>query len=183
MWCWSFSCFWDFVLKKIYPVCKVVVLYHGVPFAGWLVAEYPSNTDKCISWVHLLTKVYTEIEVADQTLYLTQSQYTDTGQTTGMPIFRYFLLFPLFLVRSVLRRSVSRFLFFFPNCPICRKCMLIFSIFSYFIFLFLNFLSLFVFVFSETACTHRFSVIFAKVQWHPWNQFQRWPDSTRHLAG
>ena len=43
-----------------------------------------------------------------------------------------------------------------------------FSVFSYFIFLFLNFLSLFVFIFCETARTRRFSVIFAKVQWHPW---------------
>ena len=42
-----------------------------------------------------------------------------------------------------------------------------FSIFSYFIFLFLNFQSLFVFIFCETARTGRFSVIFAKVQWHP----------------
>ena len=44
----------------------------------------------------------------------------------------------------------------------------LFSIFSYFIFLFLNFLSLFVFIFCETARTRRFSVIFAKVQWHPY---------------
>ena len=29
-------------------------------------------------------------------------------------------------------------------------------------------LSLFVFIFCETARTHWFSVIFAKVQWHPW---------------
>ena len=64
-----------------------------------------------------------------------------------------FCFFPLILARSVLRRSVSR--------------MLIFSMFSYFIFLFLNFLSL-VFIFCETARTRRFSVIFAKVQWHPW---------------
>ena len=42
------------------------------------------------------------------------------------------------------------------------------SPFSYFIFLFLNFLSLFVFIFCEMARTRRFSVIFAKVQWHPW---------------
>ena len=63
-----------------------------------------------------------------------------------MPIFRYFPFFLLFLARSI---------------------MLIFSIFSYFIFLFLNFLSLFVLIFCETACTRRFSVIFAKVQWHP----------------
>ena len=42
------------------------------------------------------------------------------------------------------------------------------DLFSYFIFLFLNFLSLFVFIFYEAARTRRFSVIFAKVQWHPW---------------
>ena len=64
--------------------------------------------------------------------------------STGMPIFRYF----------------------WPDPK--NTCMLIFSIFSYFIFLFLNFLSLFVFIFCETARTHSFSVIFAKVQWHPW---------------
>ena len=44
----------------------------------------------------------------------------------------------------------------------------LFSIFFYFIFLFLNFLSLFVFIFCETARTRRFSVIFTKVQWRPW---------------
>ena len=43
----------------------------------------------------------------------------------------------------------------------------VFSILSYFIFLFLNFLFLFVFIFCETARIRRFSVIFAKVQWHP----------------
>ena len=39
----------------------------------------------------------------------------------------------------------------------------------YFIFLFLNFLSLYVFIFCETARTPRFTVIFAKVKWHPCN--------------
>ena len=43
-----------------------------------------------------------------------------------------------------------------------------FSMFSYFIFLFLNFLSLFVSIFCETARTCGFSVIFAKVQCHPY---------------
>ena len=79
-----------------------------------------------------------------------------------MPIFRYFPFFPLFLARSVLCRSVSCL----PLFP-CFVCMLIFSIFSNFVFIFLNFLSLFVFIFCETARTRRFSVIFAKVQWHP----------------
>ena len=36
---------------------------------------------------------------------------------SGMPIFRYFPFFPLFLAQSVLRRSVSRFLFFSPIVP------------------------------------------------------------------
>ena len=63
---------------------------------------------------------------------------------TGMPIFRFFH-------------------YFWPD-P--------FSIFSYFIFLFLNFLSLFVFIFCETARTHRFSVIFcySKVISDLWQQ-------------
>ena len=59
----------------------------------------------------------------------------------------------------------SYFRYFWPDPN--NTCMLIFSMFSYFIFLFLNFLSLFVFIFCETARTRRFSVIFAKVQWHP----------------
>ena len=63
---------------------------------------------------------------------------------TGMPIFRFFR-------------------YFWPDPK--NTCMLIFSIFSYFIFLFLNFLSLFVFIFCEVAHTRRFSVIFAKVQY------------------
>ena len=55
------------------------------------------------------------------------------------------------------------FRYFWPD--LFSTCKLIFSIFSYFIFLFL---SLFVFIFCEMARTRRFSVIFAKVQWHPW---------------
>ena len=34
------------------------------------------------------TCCHTEIKVADQTFYLTQSQYTDTGPATGVPIFK-----------------------------------------------------------------------------------------------
>ena len=92
---------------------------------------------------------------------------------SGMLIFRFF---PLFLARFVLRRSIFRF--FFPQLfrlskvkidnawhrrivPFTRSPP---SAFSYFIFLFL---SLFVLIFCETARTRRFSVIFAKVQWHP----------------
>ena len=73
---------------------------------------------------------------------------------SGLPIFRYFPLFSGF------------FRYFWPD-PLSADPFPVFSIFSYFIFLFLNFLSLFVFIFCETARTRRFSVIFAKVQWHP----------------
>ena len=79
---------------------------------------------------------------------------TPSSHLSGMPIFHYFL--------------GGFFCYFWPD-PFSADpfpCMLIFSIFSYFVFLFLNFL--FVFIFCETAHTHRFSVIFAKVQWHPW---------------
>ena len=36
----------------------------------------------CVSWTDLLRQFYTEIEVADQTFCLTQSQNTDTGPTS-----------------------------------------------------------------------------------------------------
>ena len=59
--------------------------------------------------------------------------------------------------------------------------MLMFSIFSYFIFLFLNFLSLFVFIFCEMARSRRFSVIFAKAQWHPCAQVARAQSYANHV--
>ena len=62
---------------------------------------------------------------------------------------------------------IFRFFPLFLPDPFSADPLPVFSIFSYFIFLFLNFLSLFVFIFCETARTRRFSVIFAKVQWHP----------------
>ena len=50
---------------------------------GWLL-NVPA-TGECISGMDLLGQFYvlphTEIEVADQTFHLTQSQYTDTGPT------------------------------------------------------------------------------------------------------
>ena len=52
-------------------------------FVGWLL-NVPA-TCECISGTDLLrqfTCCHTEIEVADQTFYLTQSQYTDTGPTS-----------------------------------------------------------------------------------------------------
>ena len=51
-------------------------------FVGWLL-NVPA-TCECISGTDLLnfTCYHTDIEVADQTFYLTQSQYTDTGPTS-----------------------------------------------------------------------------------------------------
>ena len=53
-----------------------------------------------------------------------------------------------------------------PGMPILRFFRYFlsdpFSIFSYFVFLFLNFLSAFVFIFCETARTHRFFSYFHK---------------------
>ena len=69
---------------------------------------------------------------------------------TGMPVFRYFLFF---------------FRYFWPD-PFSADPFSVFSISPISSFSFWT-LSLFVFIFCETARTHRFSVIFAKVQWHP----------------
>ena len=92
---------------------------------------------------------------------------------SGMLIFRFFSV-----IFGPIRSPPIHFPFFFPQLfrlskvkidnarhrrivPFTRPPP---SAFSYFIFLFL---SLFVLIFCETARTRRFSVIFAKVQWHP----------------
>ena len=53
---------------------------------GWLVAKRPSNMRCGVSQGQIcsdnLTCCNTEIQVADQTFYLTQSQCTDTGPTS-----------------------------------------------------------------------------------------------------
>ena len=71
---------------------------------GWLVGCLTSQLQASVSQGRIcsdnFTCCHTEIEVADQTFYLTQSQYTDTGPTspsadpitpgrvaTGVPIF------------------------------------------------------------------------------------------------
>ena len=56
------------------------------PFVGWLVACLKSQKQAYVSQERNCsdncTCCHTEIEVADQTCYLTQSQYTDTGPTS-----------------------------------------------------------------------------------------------------
>ena len=53
---------------------------------GWLVACLTSQQQASVSQGRIcsdnFTCCHTEIEVADQTFYLTQSQYTDTGLTS-----------------------------------------------------------------------------------------------------
>ena len=51
-------------------------------FVCWLVASRPSNTRVYLRDGSAQTSLHTEIEVADQTFHLTQSQYTDTGPTS-----------------------------------------------------------------------------------------------------
>ena len=128
----------------------LTLLFESNKCCSLSVMVYGSMQSKCKESLGLRdTTVHLCLHISFCYLFVCISIYK-----SGMPIFRFFFpFFPLFLARSVLRQSVSRF-------PL-------FSIFSYFIFLFLNFLSLFVFIFCETARTRRFSVIFTKVQWHP----------------
>ena len=87
--------------------------------------------------------------------------YQAPGIIEGCRFSVIFLFFPLFLARSVLRRSVSRF---FPQLFRLYVNILYFLLFH----LSLSELSVsFVFIFCETARTCRFSVIFAKFQWPP----------------
>ena len=60
----------------------VVVKVSVIIFGGWLL-NVPAKCE-CISGTDLLndTCCRTETEVSDQTFYLTQSQYTDTGPTS-----------------------------------------------------------------------------------------------------
>ena len=91
---------------------------NGIFVVSWLVACFTSqqhaslsqgrvSSDKCMY-------CHTEIEVADQTCYLTQSQHTDTGLTspkadsmmpgsvaTGVPIFK-----SLELLDSINRKNI-----------------------------------------------------------------------------
>ena len=55
-------------------------------FVGWLVGCLTSQQQASVSQGRIcsnnVTCCHTEIDVADQTFYLTQSQYTDTGPTS-----------------------------------------------------------------------------------------------------
>ena len=62
--------------------CQFKLKYMAVVFVGWLVACLVSQQHACGTQGQIcpdnLTCCHIEIEAADQTFYLTQSQYTDT---------------------------------------------------------------------------------------------------------
>ena len=75
----------------IFPFCSSFVLWslrwlHGISrvclFVGCLMSQQHASVSQ--GWIcsDNFTCCHTEIEVADQTFYLTQSQYTDTGPTS-----------------------------------------------------------------------------------------------------
>ena len=69
------------LLLHLVVVPALVLVLRGL-FVGWLL-NVPA-TCECISGsdLHNFTFCHTEIEAADQTFHLTQSQYTDTGPTS-----------------------------------------------------------------------------------------------------
>ena len=81
MFCLSRAC----TLKN---TCEATHL-QGVLFVCWLVACLTSQQQASVSQGRIcsdnFTCCHTEIEVADPTFYLTQSQYTDTGPTSPIP--------------------------------------------------------------------------------------------------
>ena len=68
------------------PTAMCTCAKKGAGFVCWLVACLTSHQHASVSqgWIcsDNFTCCHTEIEVADPTFYLTQSQYTDTGPTS-----------------------------------------------------------------------------------------------------
>ena len=81
-------------------VLQFVCWLLNVPATGYSVSQGRICSDNC-------TCCHTEIEVADQTFYLTQSLYTDTGPTSPStdPIAWVFLLNFFFIYQSKVRRT------------------------------------------------------------------------------
>ena len=72
--------------SQVVVVVVLLLLLLLVVVVGWLLACLTSQQHAGVSQGRIcsdnLTCCLTEIEVADQTFYLTQSQYTDTGPTS-----------------------------------------------------------------------------------------------------
>ena len=62
--------------------CLGAGLGHVCLFAGCLTCQQQASVSQGWICTDNFTCCHTEIEVADQTFYLTQSQYTDTGPTS-----------------------------------------------------------------------------------------------------
>ena len=76
------KCAWNVVITL--PSSPEADRYTTLPeqrFVVWLVANVPATSQGRICSDNF-TCCHTEIEVADPTFYLTQSQYTDTGPTS-----------------------------------------------------------------------------------------------------
>ena len=101
--CWTKRCFYSrllFVIDKtptwgLYPVqtcqidilCCLPVLIKGILyrvclFVGCLTSQQQASVSQGQIYTDNFTWCHTEIEVADPTFYLTQSQYTDTRPTS-----------------------------------------------------------------------------------------------------
>ena len=63
--------------ESVFCVCMIVCL-----FVGCLTSQQQASVSQGRICLDNFTCCHTEIEVADQTFYLTQSQYTDTGPTS-----------------------------------------------------------------------------------------------------
>ena len=59
-----------------------------VLFVGCLTSQQQASVSQGRICSENFTCCHTEVEAVDQTFYLTQSQYTDTGLTTVVPMFK-----------------------------------------------------------------------------------------------
>ena len=68
------------------PLNAIIIIINRWGLVGWLVGCLTSQQHASVSQGRICTDnftcCHTEIEAADQTFYLTQSQYTDTGPTS-----------------------------------------------------------------------------------------------------
>ena len=73
-------------VQRTTDLCVFGELHLCLCIRGWLVACLTSQQQASVSKGRIcsdnFTRCHTEIEVTDQTFYLTQSQYTDTGPTS-----------------------------------------------------------------------------------------------------
>ena len=69
----GYRAFCFFLVRTAFAVCL---------FVGCLTSQQHASVSQGLTCSHNFTRCHTEIQVADQTFHLTQSQYTDTGPTS-----------------------------------------------------------------------------------------------------